>query len=310
MLNGWAPMSERAASELATLIAGFLAERRRENVSAHTLRNYASDLDQFHAYFTSPEGVAASVESIDVLALRGWLGSLYDRNLKPVSSRRKLAAIRSFFEWLVHERRLAINPAKLLRTPKAPKTLPRVIPADDASRLIDGVARSALPRPFPERDAAILELLYGAGLRVSELTALHLTDIDFTERWLRVRGKGRKERLVPYPRQAAAALERYLPVRQPQPGETALFLNHRGARLTPRSVHNIVKFYATYLIGDNSLHPHSLRHAYATHLLSSGADLRSIQELLGHARLSTTERYTRVSLETLMAVYDKTHPKA
>ena len=173
------------------------------------------------------------------------------------------------------------------------------------NRLIDTVAQDTLDRPFPQRDLAIFEFLYGCGVRVSELVGLDLPDIDLKERWIRVMGKGRKERQVPYGARAAAALERYLEVRHAATHEVAVFLNARGTRLSDRSIRNIVKFYSTYLAGDNTLHPHSLRHAYATHLLSDGADLRSIQELLGHARLSTTQRYTQVSLHDLMAVYDK-----
>lgn len=297
-------------SELADLISRFLDERRRENVSPHTLRNYGSDLEQFRAYFTTPEGVTASLDSIDNLALREWLASLYDRELKVISSRRKLAAVRSFYKWLVREGRVPINVAKLLRTPKLPKTLPNVLSAEDTNRLIDTVAHDTLDRPFPQRDLAIFEFLYGCGVRVSELVGLDLMDIDRSERWIRVMGKGKKERQVPFGERAASALDRYLEVRKAATSEAAVFVNARGGRLTDRSVRNIVKFYSTYLAGDNTLHPHSLRHAYATHLLSDGADLRSIQELLGHARLSTTQRYTQVSLQDLMAVYDKAHPKA
>jgi integrase/recombinase XerC len=179
---------------------------------------------------------------------------------------------------------------------------------EQANALLDGVAAGKLERPHPARDLAILELLYGCGVRVSELVGLNLDDLDRGERWLRVRGKGRKERQVPFGGKAADALERYLAERAS--GEQALFLNHRGGRLTDRGVRGIIKLYATLIAGDSSLHPHSFRHAFATHLLSDGADLRSIQELLGHARLSTTQKYTQVSLTDLMAVYDRAHPKA
>lgn len=297
-------------SELAKLIAAYLDERQRENVSAHTLRNYATDLQQFHDYFTTPEGVTTAIEEIDTLALREWLGSLYDRGLQVVTTRRRLAAVRSFYRWLLREGRVPVNVGKLLRTPKIPRKLPAVQSAEETNQLIDAVAAQPFERPFPERDLAIFELLYGCGLRVSELVGLDLADIDREERWLRVRGKGRKERQTPVGGRAATALESYLAVRQPAVGETAVFLGSRGKRLGDRAVRKIVKFYATHLTGDSSLHPHSLRHAYATHLLGDGADLRSIQELLGHARLSTTQRYTQVSLEDLMAVYDKAHPKA
>ena len=164
--------------------------------------------------------------------------------------------------------------------------------------------------PIPERDVALFELLYGCGLRISELVGLNIDDFDLRERWIRVRGKGRKERQVPYGEKASAALEKYLAQRSAKAGETALLVNHRGGRLSDRGAREIVKFYARMISGDASLHPHSLRHAYATHLLADGADLRAIQELLGHARLATTQKYTQVSLTDLMAVYDKAHPKA
>jgi integrase/recombinase XerC len=182
---------------------------------------------------------------------------------------------------------------------------------EQTNTLVDGVAADKLERPYPARDLAIFEMLYGCGLRISELVGLNLDDFDFRERWIRVRGKGRKERQVPFGSKAATAIERYLAVRTPAASDTqALFLNHRGTRLTDRGARGIVKFYARRITGDSSIHPHSLRHAYATHLLSDGADLRAIQELLGHAQLSTTQKYTQVSLTDLMAVYDKAHPKA
>ncbi len=244
----------------------------------------------------------------DVVKIREWLAGLYDHKLSPVSIRRKLAAVRVFFRFLVREGLAPVNTARLLRTPKSPKKLPDVMTTEQVNALLDGVALGKLERPHPARDLAMLELLYGSGIRVSELVGLNLDDIDRTERWLRVRGKGRKERQVPFGGKAAAALERYLGERtSPQ---QALFLNHRGSRITSRGARGIVKLYASLIAGDSSIHPHSFRHAFATHLLSDGADLRSIQELLGHARLSTTQKYTQVSLTDLMAVYDKAHPKA
>lgn len=297
-------------ASLAALIDDYLAARRLENVSPHTLRSYAVDLRQFLDYFTPPEGQAPPPERLDALALREWLGSLYQRELKPVTLRRKLAAVRSFFRYLEREKLIAVNHAALLRTPKAPKTIPRVPNPGDTNALIDAIANSDLDRPYLERDLAIFELLYGCGLRVSELCGLNLADIDRGECWVLVRGKGRKERQIPYGAKAAAALERYLEKRSPATGETAVFINYRGRRLSQRSVHRIVRFYAVLFAGDSSIHPHTLRHAFATHLLSDGADLRSIQELLGHASLSTTQKYTQVSLTDLMSVYDKAHPKA
>jgi len=292
--------------DLAIQIDKYLAELKRANASPHTLRNYASDLGQFLEYFAIKEKVA--VEEIDLLAVREWLGHLYAQKLTAVSMRRKLAAVRSLFKYMLREGVIATNIARLVRTPKAPKSLPVVMTAEQTNTLVEGVAADTFERPYPARDLAIFELLYGCGLRISELVGLDLEDFDFSERWIRVRGKGRKERQVPYGGKAAAALDRYLAGRASS--ERAIFLNHRGARLTDRGARGIVKFYARMITGDSSIHPHSLRHAYATHLLSDGADLRAIQELLGHSQLSTTQKYTQVSLTDLMAVYDKAHPKA
>jgi integrase/recombinase XerC len=298
-------------SELAEQITRFLNELRRQNASPHTIRNYGSDLDQFLAYFTPPEGGAPHPRQFNHLMIREWMGELYRQDLSAITIRRKLAAVRGFFQFLLRERVIEVNYAKLARTPKAPKTLPRVMNAEQANNLLDDVAAGKLERPHPERDLALFEFLYGCGLRVSELVGLTLQDIDRSEQWVLVRGKGRKERQVPYGGKAASALERYLSVRAPRDAcERGVFLNHQGLRLTDRGVRGIVKLYATALAGNPTLHPHSFRHAYATHLLSDGADLRAIQELLGHARLSTTQKYTQVSLEDLMAVYDKAHPKA
>jgi integrase/recombinase XerC len=299
--------------ELGLQIERFLDELRRQNASEHTLRNYASDLAQFLEYFTIPDkpDSGPTVEQIDALAIREWLGHLYQQRLTAVSMRRKLAAVRSFFNYLRRESLVTTNVARLVRTPKAPKSLPPVMTAEQTNTLVEGVAADKLERPYPARDLAIFELLYGCGLRVSELVGLNLDDFDFGERWVRVRGKGRKERQVPYGGKAAQALEPYLAQRNPaQAADPALFLNHRGGRLSVRGARGIVKFYARMIAGDSSIHPHSLRHAYATHLLSDGADLRAIQELLGHAQLSTTQKYTQVSLTDLMAVYDKAHPRS
>ena len=295
-------------SDLEHQICRFIEELKRNNASPHTIRSYESDLRQFLNYF-SPAGTQPPAPSdFDVLKIREWLAWLYDHKLTAVSVRRKLAAVRVFFRFLVREGLAPMNTPRLLRTPRAPKKLPDVMTTEQANTLLDSVAAGKLERPHPARDLAILELLYGCGLRVSELVGLNLDDVDRAERWLRVRGKGRKERQVPFGGKAADALEHYLEDRISR--ETALFLNHRGGRLTDRGVRGIIKLYATLIAGDSSLHPHSFRHAFATHLLSDGADLRSIQELLGHARLSTTQKYTQVSLTDLMATYDKAHPKA
>jgi integrase/recombinase XerC len=278
-------------------------------MSAHTLRNYCSDLEQFLEYFSPPETDPPPPGEIDVLAVREWLGSLYDRELDVMSIRRKLAAVRSFFQFLLRDGVITLNTARLVRTPKAAKRLPKVPTQEEANTLLDRVDTVDAESAWPERDRAILEVLYGCGLRVAELVGLDLEDIDFAERWMRVRGKRRKERLVPFAGKAATALEKWIAHRPATAGAT-VFVTRKGTRLSDRTVRRIVKLYATLLSGDSSLHPHSLRHAYATHLLADGADLRAIQELLGHSSLSTTQKYTQVSLTDLMAVYDKAHPKA
>lgn len=285
-------------------IRDFLDERRRENVSPHTLRNYGMDLAQFAGEFPAPP------DRWTVLVLRGWLAELHKLGLSPVTIRRKIAAVRSFFQFLLKRGVVDFNAAKLLRTPKVPKTLPRVMSEDAANGLIDQVGQPKLEKPFPERDRALFELLYGCGLRISELCGLDLADLDLSENWMLVRGKGRKQRQVPIGASAVTALARYLAIRSPQPDERSVFLNYRGKRLSDRGARGIVEFYARMVAHDPSIHPHSFRHAYATHLLTDGADLRAIQELLGHAQLSTTQKYTQLALSDLLAVYDKSHPKA
>jgi integrase/recombinase XerC len=297
-------------SELAQAIEDFLGDRARRNDSEHTLRNYGADLSEFLEYFSPPGSGPPELNSIDLLSLREWLGHLYDREQKPATIRRKLASLRSLFRFLSREHRIERNPAQLLRLPKMPKTLPDVPNTEVTNALVDGSSRDDMDRPFPARDWLLMELLYGCGLRISEAVGLNLEDFDRSERWVRVKGKGRKERQVPYGSKSAAALAAYLEVREVVHELNALFLNHRGNRLTDRGARNVVKFYATNVVGDSSIHPHTLRHAFATDLLSSGADLRAIQELLGHARLSTTQKYTHVSLTDMMRVYDQAHPKA
>jgi integrase/recombinase XerC len=296
--------------QLAEAIDRFLDELRRQDASEHTMRNYGTDLHEFLTYLTPPEGEPPDPPEFDALLIREWMAHLYDLNLTTVSIRRKLAAVRSLLKFLLREGEVEKNVAKLVRTPKAPKLLPRVPTEEQTNALLDGIAAGKMERPFPKRDLAIFEMLYGCGLRISELCGLNMDDFDFSSRWVRVRGKGKKERQTPYGGKAAVALEQYFGERQAAAGENAVFVNCNGHRLTDRGARGIVAFYARFLAGDTSLHPHSFRHAFATHLLSAGADLRSIQELLGHARLSTTQKYTQVSLADLMAVYDKAHPKA
>ena len=297
-------------SELREGIDRFIDELRLNNSSAHTIRAYAGDLAQFADYFDVPGQVTTPIEDLDLLSLREWLADLHEQGAQSVTIRRKVAALRMLFRYLMREGKIAANPARLLSLPKLPQRLPPVPDAEQTCALIDAVGAGTLERPYPKRDLAIFELLYGCGLRVSELVGANIEDLDTAEQWLRVRGKGRKERQVPIAGKATAALADYLAHREGDAAERAIFLNHRGKRITDRAVRMIVKLYATALAGDPEMHPHTFRHAFATHLLADGADLRSIQELLGHARLSTTQRYTRVSLTDLMRVYDRAHPKA
>jgi integrase/recombinase XerC len=314
----WVPVSEQGVQPVTLLAASaarYLSSLHAENASPHTIRNYASDLAQFVLYF-SPLGTEPPGPSeITGLQVREWMGHLSEQGLSTVSIRRKLASVRSLLDFLAREGSIPSNVARLVRTPKAPQRLPSVPSAEQTNALIEGVAEDRLDRPYPFRDQLIFELLYGCGLRVSELVGLNLEDFDFTERWIRVRGKGRKERQVPYGGKASEALDRYIPTRQPAKSSDAepehpLLLNRFGKRLTDRGARDVVKLYGRLISGDASLHPHTLRHAFATHLLADGADLRGIQELLGHARLTTTQKYTQVSLVDLMAVYDRSHPKA
>jgi integrase/recombinase XerC len=293
--------------QCAEAAARFLAYLRHErNASPHTLRHYASDLEQFAAFLkTLPDG-SKEVERLDHRDLRTYLGELYAARRESSSIARKLATLRSFFRFLAREGIRRDNPARLLASPKIPARLPAVPGVQKLEELFSSLPDDDEPRPV--RDRAMLELLYGCGLRAAELVALDTSDVLRDARLLRVRGKGRKERQVPYGRKAAVALERWLAARPA--ADPAVFVNRRGRRLTTRSVGRIVKKYAILFSGDPSLHPHSLRHAYATHMLGSGADLRAIQELLGHARLSTTQKYTQVTVEQLMEVYEKAHPKA
>jgi integrase/recombinase XerC len=299
------------------LIEQFLEHLRYErNVSAHTLRNYASDLEQF-IQFLAPDKKTKlpDVTDIDHLTIREWLASLHSDQKKKSSIARKLAALRTFFQFLVREGILELNPAKLVSTPKLEKKLPKHLSIEEAIRFIE------TPDPETElgkRDRAMLELMYATGVRVAELTTLNLADVDFTNQLVRVTGKRRKQRIVPFGDPAGEAIRSYLGVRDKflfnapisKRDEEALFLNYQGTRITTRSVGRMVEKYIRICAGMHNISPHALRHSFATHLLDSGADLRDIQELLGHARLSTTQVYTHVSMEKLIEVYDKAHPKA
>jgi integrase/recombinase XerC len=305
--------------------------RSVRNASPHTLRSYESDLDQFVTFLTPPGTETPPLKDITHLLIREFVAHLHDHKLEKSSIARKLAAIRSFFKFAVREGLVVRNPARMVATPKLAKRIPSVLSAEDLNMFLDGVvakpagAPSRRQRPgagdasrlLVKRDRAILELLYASGLRVSELTGLNLADMDRKEQMLRVRGKGNKERIVPYGGKAEQALEAYEPWREDilrkarsRGDYQAVFLNHLGTRLTPRSVARIVKKYVRLINVNWDLHPHSLRHAFATHLLADGADLRAIQELLGHSSLSTTQRYTHASIRQLLEVYDKAHPRA
>ena len=331
--------------------------RTVRNSSPHTVSNYGKDLRQFVTFLTPPKSTPPALRAVNHGMIREFVAHLHDHALEKSSIARKLAALRSFFKYCVREGYLKESPARLVPTPKLPKRIPSVVSAEEMNGFLnhvagmvqgaaDGVAvsKKRLPKKEPQasakplksgrsaqveegllvrRDRALLELLYAAGLRVSELTGLNLLDVEQKERMLRVRGKGNKERIVPYGAKAQEALEKYWPVREKllqqtngsnhnadAPHAHAVFLNYAGHRLTQRSVGRIVKKYVRLVNVNWDLHPHSLRHAFATHLLADGADLRAIQELLGHQSLSTTQRYTHASIRQLMEVYDKAHPHA
>lgn len=277
--------------------------------SPETLRAYLSDLDDFKRHLEllpSPLGV----EDIDAYHLRAFLAGKFGK-VKKITVARKLSALKSFFRFLVRERMIQRNPATTIRSPKLPETIPRTLTVDEADRFF---ARNS---EMQARDVAIFELLYSSGLRVSELTNLQFHDLDLKNGWVRVLGKGRKERFVPVGTKARNAIQRYLPLRavletrnSGYAGRGAVFLNHRGQPLSSRSVRRILKFFleSAQLAKDAS--PHTFRHSFATHMLEGGADLRSIQEMLGHSSLSTTQRYTKIDLGRLMKVYDRAHPRS
>ena len=306
--------------------------RYERAASPETVREYRRDIKQFHEFLTPAGQKAPPLDRIDHNIVREYVNWMYDRRLERASIARRLSSLRTFFRFCVREKFAYQNPARLVSSPKLPKRVPRVLTAEELNGFLDNLGvvgeRSRRARPLtPEaeeesrlllkRDRAILELLYASGLRVSEIVGLDLGDMDRAGQMLRVLGKGRKERVVPYGRKAGAALDAYWPVRDEilgrakgKPAHQAIFLNHLGGRLTDRSVHAMVRKYARLANVNWDLHPHSLRHAFATHLLADGADLRAIQELLGHASLSTTQRYTQANIRQLMDVYDKAHPHA
>ncbi len=289
-----------------------------KQASPHTVRSYTSDLMQFHSHLTTDtKGKPRQeppLDQIDNLTIREFLGFLYRTGNKKSSVARKLATLRSFLKYVSSKGVVHGNAAALVASPRQEKRLPDYLMVDVVERLIESPDTAS---PLGKRDRAILELLYASGLRVGELVALELQDLNMEEQILRVLGKGRKERLVPFGGAAHTALEDYLGVRielatrrDPARSGSAVFLNFRGGRLSSRSVAKIVARYANQLIERSGAHPHTLRHTFATHMLNAGADLRVIQELLGHQSLSTTQKYTHVSTEQLLRVHEACHPRA
>jgi integrase/recombinase XerC len=312
----------REAQTVDALVHAYLKMLANERgSSAHTLRAYDRELNSFAAFVSENYGSDQHPAKIDHRQIRVYLGTLYDRGLAKSSAARALAAIRSWFKWLARQHVVEQNVAKLVATPKLPKHLPRVPTIEEMNLVVDSVSDEVAS--WPARDAAILELLYGCGIRNAELTALNVTDIHWANDAILVRGKGSKQRLVPLGDSAATALRAYLTERSSrmaaaEANTPALFVNLRlrglkqgsEARLTTRSVGRIVKRIAVLGGLPSDVHPHTLRHAFGTHLLEEGADLRAIQELLGHERLSTTQRYTQLTTAQLEKVYDQTHPRA
>ena len=286
----------------------FLRELQQRNASPHTIKGYAKDLEVFAAYIGPGDW-----KRIDHVRIRGFLSHLYEKGLSKPSVARALAAVRSLYHWLAREGIVEQNPAALVSTPKLPKKLPRVPTIEEMNSVFTGQMPDT--SSFPERDQLMLELLYDCGIRNSELIGINVEDVHLANEAILIRGKGKKERYVPFGESARNALAAYLPARQKLLAETrkvtpALLINQRGGRLTTRSVGRIVKRIAVAKGLSPDVHPHTLRHAFGTHMLEEGADLRAIQELLGHERLSTTQRYTQLSMKHVLAVYDATHPRA
>lgn len=301
--------------ELARQIELFLSWLRDERRSPDkTLETYRRTLEELRSFLTEKK-LPLDARRTTIVALRAFLAALFETNGSATLAR-KIATLRSFYRYLLRRGIVASNPAAQLRSPKVARPLPRFLTVDEAFRVVDAPKEDAhREERLRLRDAAMLELLYGAGLRVSELAGLRLGSLDRRGRLVRVMGKGRKERLAPYGESCAKALDAYLGIRdelateKTEPAD-ALFLGRLGTALTPRQVQNVVRRYGALGAGRGDLHPHALRHTCATHLLDAGADLRGIQELLGHASLATTQRYTHVTVDRLMAVYDKAHPLA
>lgn len=291
----------------------YLRDERRS--SARTVETYVRDLMAFRQFLVD-QSLSLDAREIDIVALRGFLSDLFRTN-KPSTVKKKVSAIRSFFKFLLKREIVEHNPAASLRSPKAAKGLPRFLTVDQAFRVMEAPPKEEQRAgPLRSRDRALLETLYSTGARVGELASMDIAHCDFDEASIRVLGKGGKERIVPLGQSALKALQNYLPQRRgivaraKKSDAGALWLSQHGRRLSIRQIQNIVRRYGTSGAGRNDLHPHAMRHSCATHLLDAGADLRSIQELLGHSSLSTTQRYTHVSVDRLMEVYDRSHPLA
>jgi integrase/recombinase XerC len=286
----------------------FLAFLRHEkNASSHTISSYRIDLAQFTDYLETRK---IRLNSVDNIALRGFLVELYQKRLSKTSAARKLAAIRSFFEFCIRKKWVEDNPAKAVSTPRLERHVPAFLSEEDMIRLL---AVPPTDDALGLRDKAILELFYATGIRVSELVGINLEDFSLEDKMIRVRGKGKKERMVPFGRKAEESLGAYITVRATLPlnlGETAFFLNYRGTRISPRSIQRLVHKYFQQAALRNKISPHALRHSFATHLLNRGADLRVIQEFLGHESLATTQKYTHLDITHLLEVYRKSHPRA
>ncbi len=280
--------------------------------SPHTARSYRVDLQDLVGYLAaeSPSSKAPAPTEVDALAIRGWVADMHGRGLSPATIGRRLSAARSLFDWLGRRDEVRVNPAAAVPNPKKADRLPDRLDVEDVTAVLEAPDAAGV---LGLRDRALLELLYGAGLRVAELVGLDVDDVQFSDRTVRVLGKGKKERIVPFGRKAEAALRAYLSAAaalRAKSDDAALFLNARGGRLTDRSVRRLLDAAVTRAALARGVHPHALRHSFATHLLEAGMDLRSIQELLGHERLSTTQRYTRLALDKILEIYDKSHPRA
>lgn len=302
-------MNSLGLEEMKKELEAFLEYLKHErNASPHTIASYQRDLKQLAVYLKKKN---ISLKRTDNVVLRGFLATLYEKRNKKSTVARKLAAIRSFFQFCIRKRWLEDNPAKVVATPKQEKPVPSFLSEEDMEQFLD-IPKTR--RPLDLRDKSILELLYATGSRVSELVGIDLEDINFEERLIRVRGKGKKERLVPFGKIAEQSLELYIRARslihKGQIDENALFLNYRGDRITSRSVERVVDKYIRFSAMRRKISPHSLRHSFASHLLSRGADLRVIQELLGHESLATTQKYTHLDLKQLIDVYKKSHPRS